>query len=155
MFSNFLSVFYPFPLPPTPPIRGMPPLSPFSLHIMCPVDFLCRTPPTWSRFIFLVSMVTPNYIFIPEDFEIGALDERENPIFVFVGPGFLTRHNIIYFHPIYKTVMISFFFTTVYMFYIFTIIHQLQTFMLFPFTIVDLVTMEMAHKYLWSRVPDP
>lgn len=64
-------------------------------HHMCPVDFLCRTPPTWSPVIFLVSMVTPNYIFIPEYFELGALDERENPIFVFLGPGFLTQHNII------------------------------------------------------------
>lgn len=43
-------------------------------------------------FILLVSVVTPGYIFISEDLELVATDEKEQVTFVFLGLVYLTQH---------------------------------------------------------------
>lgn len=60
-----------------------------------------------SHFIFLVSVVTPSYIFTYQYLEPGSSDKREYPVFVFWCLGYFIHYNTFYFHPF--NLQISFF----------------------------------------------
>jgi hypothetical protein len=42
----------------------------------------------------LLSAVTPGYVLTSEDLELGALDEGDPAMFVFLGLGFFTQYDL-------------------------------------------------------------
>ncbi|KAL6039014.1 hypothetical protein STEG23_007144, partial [Scotinomys teguina] len=50
---------------------------------------------TMVSFTILVSAVTPGYVLTSEDLELGASDERENAMLVFLGLGYPIQCNLI------------------------------------------------------------
>lgn len=72
---------------------------PVSLQITCSLLFPSPLPPTPCLFTFLVSAVTPGYIFTLEDLKLGTSDDREPATFWV----WVTSFNMVFSSPIHLT----------------------------------------------------
>lgn len=57
----------------------------YDLYLPDPVSSSLPYPPPWYLFIFLVSEITPGYMLMSEELELGSTNEREHTVFVFPG----------------------------------------------------------------------